>query len=94
VSTAETIRSTQTADIEREIRSFLVAHFLSGRAENLRADGSLLGNVIDSLGVLDLVTYLQDRFKITVEDEEVIPGNLDTINNLVAFVARKLDSHA
>jgi len=94
VSTTETVRSTQTTDIEREIRSFLVAHFLSGRAEILRADGSLLGNVIDSLGVLDLVTYLQDQFKITVEDEDVVPGNLDTINNLVAFVARKLDHHA
>ena len=81
----------QTADIEREVRSFLVEHFLSGRAEHLRDDGSLLGNVVDSLGVLDLVTYLQDHFKITVEDEDVIPSNLDTVNNLVAFVARKLD---
>jgi acyl carrier protein len=88
----EAIQSTQTADIEREVRSFLVEHFLSGRAEQLRDDGSLLGNVVDSLGVLDLVTYLQDHFKITVEDEDVIPSNLDTVNNLVAFVAKKLDS--
>jgi acyl carrier protein len=81
----------QTADIESDVRSFLIEHFLSGRAERLRDDGSLLGNVVDSLGVLDLVTYLQDRFKISVEDEDVVPGNLDTVNNLVAFVARKLD---
>lgn len=89
---AEAIRSTQTADIEREVRSFLVERFLSGRAGNLRDDGSLLGNVIDSMGVLDLVTYLQDHFSITVEDEDVVPGNLDTVNNLVTFVARKLDT--
>jgi acyl carrier protein len=88
----EMIQAMQTADIEREVRSFLIEHFLSGRAERLRHDGSLLGNVVDSLGVLDLVTYLQDRFKISVEDEDVVPGNLDTVNNLVAFVARKLDS--
>ena len=89
----ETTQSTRTAEIEREIRSFLVAHFLSGRADNLRDDGSLLGDVVDSLGVLDLVTFLQERFKITVEDEDVVPNNVDTINNLVTFVERKLDGH-
>lgn len=91
---AEMIQSWQVADIDREVRKFLVEHFLSGHAENLRDDGSLLGDVVDSLGVLDLVTYLQDQFKITVEDEDVIPSNLDTVQNLVAFVARKLDSRS
>ena len=44
------------------------------------------------MGVLDLVAYLQDHFRITVEDDEVIPSNLDTINNLVAYVAKKLET--
>jgi len=88
------IQSTQTTEIEREVRNFVVEHFLAGHAEKLRDDGSLLGDVIDSMGVLDLVAYLQDRFKITVEDEEVMPSNLDTINNLAAYVARKLDAKA
>jgi len=80
----------QTADIEREIRSFLVEHFLSGRGEKLRDDGLLLGDLIDSAGTLELVAYLQEHFAITVEDDEVVPGNLDTVNNLVAYVSRKL----
>jgi len=84
----------QKADIELEIRSFLVAHFLAGRAEKLRDDGSLLGDVIDSTGVLDLVMYLQDRFAIVVEDDEVVPGNLDSVNNLVAYIAGKLHNNA
>lgn len=91
---AQPMQSIQITEIEREIRNFVVQHFLSGHAERLRDDGSLLGDVIDSMGVLDLVAYLQDRFKITVEDEEVMPGNLDTINNLAAYVARKLDARA
>lgn len=86
--------SVQTQDIEREVRGFLIENFLCGRADALRDDGSLLGNVIDSLGVLSLVTFLQDRFQITVEDEDVIPGNLDTVNDVVAFVARKLQARA
>jgi len=80
----------ETVDIESEIRSFLVTHFLAGRAEKLRDDGSLLGDVIDSVGVLELVTYLQEHFAISVEDADVIPGNLDSLNNLVSYVARKL----
>ena len=79
-----------TTDIDREIRGFLVRSFLSGNAERLHADGSLLGDVIDSTGVLELVSYLQDRFAITVEDEDVVPSNLDSVNHLVAFVERKL----
>jgi acyl carrier protein len=86
------LMETQTPNIEREIRSFVVEHFLSGNASKLRDDGSLLGDVIDSMGVLGLVAYLQEHFKITVDDDEVVPGNLDTINNLVAYVAKKLDT--
>jgi acyl carrier protein len=79
-----------TVDIEQEIRNFLVKQFLEGRAEKLRDEGSLLGDVIDSVGVLELVTYLQERFAINVEDEDVVPSNLDSVHNLVAYVARKL----
>jgi acyl carrier protein len=79
-----------TVDIERDIRSFVIEHFLSGNASKLRADGSLLGDVIDSMGVIALVSYLQEHFGITVEDDEVLPSNLDTISNLVAYVSKKL----
>ena len=80
----------QTVDIERDIREYVIQHFLSGNASKLRPDGSLLGDVIDSMGVLSLVAYLQEHFGITVEDDEVVPSNLENINNLVAYVERKL----
>ena len=82
----------QTIDIEREIRSFLVDNFLFGRTEEWRDHVSLLGNVIDSTGAIELVTFLQDRFAITVEDTEVVPENFDTLENVVAYVERKLCS--
>ncbi len=81
----------QTAtDIERDIKNFVIEQFLSGNASRLRPDGSLLGDVIDSTGVVTLVAYLQEHFGITVEDDDVIPSNLDTVQNLVAYVARKV----
>jgi acyl carrier protein len=78
-------------DIEREVRTFIIDHFLEKNASKLRPDGSLLGDVIDSMGVVTLVAYLQEHFEITVEDDEVLPSNLDTINNLVAYVTKKLE---
>jgi acyl carrier protein len=78
-------------EIDREVRGFLITHFLSGRADRLREDGSLLGDIVDSAGVIELVMYLQDRFSITVEDDEVTPDNLDSVKSLVAFVARKTE---
>ena len=80
----------QTTDIEREIRSFLVDTFLFGRSEQLRNDDALMDTVIDSHGVVELVVFLQERFGITVEDEEVTNDNLDSVNKAVAYITRKL----
>jgi acyl carrier protein len=80
-----------TADIEHEIRSFLVDNFLFGRNDKLRDDEPLLGNVVDSTGVVELVVFLQERFGITVEDEEV-SENLDTLEKAVAYVENKLQN--
>lgn len=84
----------QTIDIQTETRNFLVNNFLFGRAEQLNDDAPLLGKVIDSTGVLELIGFLQDHFSITVPDEEVIPANLDSVNNITAYVSRKLSGKA
>ena len=60
-----------TTDIEQEIRNFLVDTFLFGRSETLLDDAPLMDKVIDSHGVVELVVFLQERFAIRVEDEEV-----------------------
>lgn len=81
----------QTIEIKREIRNFLVDKFLFGNAEALRDDTALLGGVIDSTGAVELVMFLQSRFSITVEDDEVAsPQNFDSLRNVVAFVDKKL----
>jgi acyl carrier protein len=77
-------------DIERDIKNFVVQEFLADDASKLSVDGSLLGDAIDSTGVLSLVGYLQEHFGISVGDDDVRPENLDTIENLVKFVAKKL----
>jgi acyl carrier protein len=79
------------SDIEREIRTFLINNFLFGRAEALSDNAALLGGVIDSTGAIELVVFLQDKFGISIEDEEIaVPENFDSVANLVTFVETKL----
>lgn len=79
-----------TVGIGSEVRDFVVTNFLFGKSDDLSDDESLLDNgVIDSTGVLELVSYLQERFDIRIEDDEIVPANLDSVRSLVEFVARK-----
>jgi len=85
----------EPGDIEAEIRDFVIANFLFGKAGELTDQESLLENgVIDSTGVLELVGFLQERFGIHVEDDEIVPANLDSIYNLADYISRKAGVHA
>ena len=76
--------------IKTKIRSFIVENFLFGDDNGLKEDISFLDEgIIDSTGVLELVTYLEEEFEIEVEDEELIPENLDSINNIAAYLEGK-----
>jgi len=77
--------------VAREIHRFVVDNFLFGRdGEKLdQHDSFLEKGVIDSTGVLELVTFLEKRFDIKVLDEELVPENLDSVQNLVRFVESK-----
>lgn len=78
------------AEIERQIREYLVKTFLYGRADALGDDTVLLGNVIDSTGALELMGFLQTNFLIVMDDEDMVPENLESVDRLVAYVERKL----
>jgi len=84
----------QTVDIGHEIRAYLAENFMVGRSETLSDTEPLLGNVVDSTGVVELVTFLQERFEITVEDEEVNAENLGSVQQVVSFIERKLGNKA
>ena len=80
-----------TPDIEREVHSFVITNFLFGQPLDLQPEDSLLGRgLIDSTGVLELVAFLEEHYAITVEDEEVIPDNLDSVKNVATYVTKKL----
>lgn len=73
-----------------KIRSFIIENFLFGEDNGLKDDTSFLDEgIIDSTGVLELVTYLEEEYEIEVEDEELIPENLDSIDNIAVYLEGK-----
>lgn len=83
-----------TETIAREIKDFVVTNFLFGQqGAGLADDQSFLeSGVIDSTGVLELVAFLEQRYGIAVADRELLPENLDSVQNVSRFVARKLET--
>lgn len=73
--------------VSDRIKAFLVGHFPSARKQRLGDDDQLLANgILDSLGVLDLVGYLEQEFGISVADEDLVPDHFETLRRLTAFV--------
>lgn len=78
--------------IQSEIRNFVAENFLFGEdPESLQNDDSFLETgIIDSTGVLELVAYIEDQYHVEVDDDELVPENLDSINRLIDFIDSKL----
>lgn len=79
------------ADTAVTIRQFIFDNFLFDAAEgDLGNDDSFLEQgIIDSTGVLELVEWLEETFNMSIDDDELIPENLDSVNQLAAFIAKK-----
>ena len=77
--------------LRAELRQFIVENFLLSRDESLLGDTDSLTaqGILDSTGALELVTHLQERYGVTVQDEELHPDNLDSIEKIAAFIERK-----
>ncbi len=78
-------------ETEKRVREFIVDSFLFGQEDDqLANDTSLLqAGVIDSTGVLELVVFIEENYAVKVEDDELVPENLDSITNLARFINSK-----
>jgi acyl carrier protein len=82
-------KTSMTDPLFGEITEFLKTNFVF-TDEEIPSDASLTGaGVIDSMGILEVVLFLEENFGIVVEDDDVVAENLDSINGLVAYVQRK-----
>ena len=77
-------------ELRNQVRDFVTSNFYVADPKSLEDRTSLLDQgIIDSTGVLEVIMFIESTFGVTVEDAEMLPENLDSIDNIAAFVARK-----
>jgi acyl carrier protein len=78
---------TKTTD---SIKTYITQHFFAARKRRLKASDPLLqSGIIDSMGILDLVGYLETSFEISILDDDLLPENFDSIETIATFVEKK-----
>lgn len=80
--------------IRQTVKKFILENILFEDDENaLDYDDSFLEKgIIDSTGVLEVVSFIEEEFNISVDDDELVPENLDSVNKLAKFVNEKSGS--
>lgn len=75
-----------------EIKAFIVSNFLFGQeGKGIAPDQSFLeSGIIDSTGLLELISFVEQQYSISIGDRELVPENLDSLNNISQLVARKV----
>ena len=79
--------------IKAQVRTFVTSNFYVANPSALKDAESLLDSgVMDSTGVLEVIAFIEETFGVTVEDMEILPENLDSIDRITDFVAKKKSS--
>lgn len=73
------------------VKEFIIENFLFGEEEQLKLDTDFFDKgIIDSTGVIELVSFLEETFNVSVDDEELIPENLSSLQKIDVFLSKKL----
>lgn len=77
--------------ILRRVRDYVKATFMYTRPDaELRSDEALIGSgIVDSMGVMELIEFLEAEFGIAIGDDEITEENLGTLDTIRAFVVAK-----
>ena len=77
--------------VEASLRQFILENYLftDDQTALANSDSFLQKGIIDSTGIMEMIFFLEEQFGVSVDDEEMIPENLDSIDNVVAFISRK-----
>jgi acyl carrier protein len=76
--------------MKQELRKFIVENYLFGRDDGFAEDDSFIERgILDSTGVMELITFVEQRYGVKVEDHELLPENLDSLANLSRFLELK-----
>ncbi|NOZ01092.1 MAG: acyl carrier protein [Deltaproteobacteria bacterium] len=84
----------EAQSVRKAVRDFILENYLfTDDQSELGDDASFLQEgIIDSTGILEVIAFIEDEYGINVEDAELIPENLDSVDNLTAFIVGKTGS--
>lgn len=78
-------------EIQNEIRCYIVENILFGEEFRFKANESFQeSGIFDSTSILEIILFLEENFAIQVADSDVVPENLDSLQNITDFVKRKI----
>lgn len=81
--------------IGQEIQRYIVENILFGDGEALKEDTSFQEHgIIDSLGFVELISFVEGKYKIKIKDEELVPENFDSLLKITRFVEGKLNKES
>ena len=77
--------------VEQQVRDYILENYLFTDDQSAlnNGDSFLETGILDSTGILEVIYFIEEDFGIKVEDEEMIPENLDSVDHIVAFIGRK-----
>jgi acyl carrier protein len=86
----------EQAEIRQKVRSYIAENFLYMRPDKALGDQeSLLGNgIVDSMGVMEVMMFLEEEFGVVVEDNDITEANLGTLEAIARYVASHQDAGA
>lgn len=80
-------------DVKNATRKFLLDNFAMGGGVEIGDETSFMDeHLLDSTGFIELITFVEETFGVTVKDEEMLPENFDSLSNIAAYVARKREA--
>jgi len=81
------------ADVKTQVREFIASEIMYDESPAVLTDDTkLLGGIMDSLGLMQLVSYLEEQFEVEIDDSEVTVDNFQTINDIDRLVSSKVQA--
>ena len=84
------ITGVEGMDVLETIKAYVVENFLFGDDSRIGLDTDFIENgILDSTGVLELVGFLEEIFGIRVEDDELVPDNMNSLEKITLYISKK-----
>jgi acyl carrier protein len=82
------------SEVKQELRDYIVDTFLFGDTEIEFNDNDsfIEKGIINSTAILEVITFLEEKYGVKIEDDEILPENLDSLDNISSFIGKKVNN--